>query len=128
MRRLAALALFSCAVYAQQSAETYYSVPPIDAPELAARGSHSVGVRTFTITNPDQPDILQFDKATGKAPLTPRALTIELWYPAVIPAGQREHTTYQSVLTPRGGARFRTRPWARHCATRRRRQASVTRW
>jgi len=104
MRSFAALALFSCAVFAQQSAETYYSVPLIDAPELAARGSHAVGVRTFTITNPDQPDILQFDKATGKAPLTPRALTIELWYPAVIPAGQREHTTYQSVLTPRGGA------------------------
>jgi len=102
MRRFAQLALIACTAFAQQTGETYYSVPPIDAPELAARGPHAVGVRTLTITNPDQPDILQFDKATGKAPLTPRVLPIEVWYPATIPAGQREHTTYESTLTPRG--------------------------
>lgn len=103
MRFLAVFA-FVAAAWAQQPTETYYSVPPVDAPDLAARGSYGVGVRTFEITNPDQPDILQFDKATGKAPLTPRVLAIEVWYPAVIPAGQREHTTYQGVLTPRGAA------------------------
>ncbi len=102
MRVLASLALLCSAGFAQGTSDNYYSVPPIDAPELAARGPHSVGVRTLTITNPDQPDILQFDKATGKAPLTARNLTIELWYPATIPAGQREHTTYEGTLTPRG--------------------------
>ncbi len=102
MRRLVTLSLFACATFAQGGGESYYSVPPIDAPELAARGAYAVGVRTLTITNSGQPDVLQFDKATGKAPLTPRTLLIELWYPAVIPAGQREHTTYESVLTPRG--------------------------
>ena len=102
MRVLATLALLCSAAFAQGTSNDYYSVPPIDAPELAARGTHSVGVRTLTITNPDQPDILQFDKAIGKAPLTARNLTIELWYPATIPAGQREHTTYQGTLTPRG--------------------------
>ena len=29
-----------------------------DAPELAAFGEHDIGVRTLTLTNPQQPDVL----------------------------------------------------------------------
>lgn len=78
--------------------QIYYSVPPTDAPELAPRGEFSVGVRTFEIRNPGQPDILHFDKASGKAPLYDRPLTLEIWYPATIPAGQREHTEYEMTM------------------------------
>lgn len=54
-----------------------------------------MGVRTVEIKNLSQPDILSFDKATGKAPLYDRPLTIEIWYPAVIPEGKEERTTYE---------------------------------
>jgi hypothetical protein len=49
-------------------AQDFYSVPAVDAPELAARGRWAVGVRTIDIVHPGQVDILHFDKATGKAP------------------------------------------------------------
>jgi predicted dienelactone hydrolase len=76
-------------------AATYFSVPPADAPELAARGAYDVGVRTIQIVNPGQIDILQLDKATGKAPLYDRPLPVEIWYPARIPAGVKIETTYK---------------------------------
>src|SRR5438309_1043528 len=75
-------------------AQDYFSVPPVDAPELAARGKYSVGVRTVDIAQPGQPDILKFDTATGKAPIYDRPLKIEVWYPAVIPAGKEEREVY----------------------------------
>jgi predicted dienelactone hydrolase len=76
-------------------ATTYFSVPPADAPELAARGPYEVGVRTIELTHKDQVDILHFDKATGKAPLYDRPLTVEIWYPAQIPAGTKIETVYK---------------------------------
>ncbi len=80
------------------SAQQYYSVPGPDAPELAKRGAFSVGVRTLDIVHHAQPDILKFDKNTGKAPLTDRTLKLEIWYPATIPAGQEEKTVYTSRI------------------------------
>ncbi len=80
------------------SAQQYYSVPGPDAPELAKRGTFAVGVRTLDIVHRAQPDILKFDKATGKAPLADRALKLEIWYPATIPAGQEEKTVYTSRI------------------------------
>ena len=52
--------------YAQTDAAGYFSVPGADAPELAGRGSHSVGVRTLEFVNPGQVDILNFDQDDGK--------------------------------------------------------------
>ncbi len=80
---------------AQTSPESFFSVPGPDAPELAARGAFSVGVRTLQVKNPDQVDILNFDKATKKAPVYDRPLTVEVWYPANIPAGTQERTVYE---------------------------------
>jgi predicted dienelactone hydrolase len=80
----------------------YFSVPAIDAPELAHRGPHTVGVRTIDLVNPGQVDILKFDKEAGKAPSYDRPLKIEIWYPGVVPAGAQEHTVYKSPL-PRPG-------------------------
>lgn len=98
------LALFTLGS-AQSTAQRYFSVPGADAPELAHRGSYSVGVRTLELVNPGQVDILNFDKATGKAPLYDRPLTVEVWYPATIPPGMQEQTLYQSVLPGRPDAR-----------------------
>ena len=88
-----ALCLFAASL--ALSGQTYISVPPADAPELAARGKFPVGVRTITLVHKDQVDILHFDKATGKAPLYDRRLPVEVWYPAQIPNGSREETVYE---------------------------------
>src|SRR5690348_7573789 len=80
------------------SAQTYYSVPAADAPELAARGSHAVGVRTLELAHRGQPDILHFDREANRAPSYDRPLTVEVWYPAALPAGAREHTEYESAM------------------------------
>jgi len=70
--------------------------PLPDAPELAARGPHKVGVRTLKLVNPGQLDILR--AKDGKAPTYDRSLTVEVWYPAQLPAGQVELTQYEQVM------------------------------
>ena len=105
-----ALALFLCSgglCHAQSpvaapgssaSTEKFFSVPPKDAPELAPLGEYAVGVRTVELKNPGQIDILNFDKASGKAPLYDRPLTVEIWYPATLTSGQEERTAYEMIL------------------------------
>ena len=61
-----------------------------DAPVLAARGPHAVGVRTLDLVNPGQPDVL----AGGG--LVDRHLVVELWYPAV--AGMGARVPYRTLL------------------------------
>lgn len=95
---LAPLLLCTVLSAGQSAPGPIFSVPPADAPELAPRGKFAVGVRTVEIKNPGQPDILNFDKASGKAPLYDRALTLEIWYPAVIADGQEERTTYEMPM------------------------------
>lgn len=95
----AALVCLSAVCFAEQGRTTFYSVPPVDAPELAPRGSYSVGVRTVDLVNPQQVDILKLDPKTGKAPLYDRPLRVEIWYPAVIPAGAEERTYYEAALS-----------------------------
>jgi dienelactone hydrolase len=98
------LGLIFCAgvCSAQSNSPAFYSVPPVDSPELAPEGRYSVGVRTIEIKNAGQPDILNFEKATGKAPLNDRRLTIEVWYPAIIPDGKQERDVYKMSLPGRG--------------------------
>ena len=67
-----------------------------DAPALAPRGAYHVGVRTLELVNPDQLDIL--NAVDGEAPLYDRPLTVEVWYPAIIPDGEIEITEYDEVL------------------------------
>lgn len=103
LRRTLALCGLLCAstAFAQSADPVFFSVPGVDAPELAARGPHAVGVRTIQLVHKDQVDILKFDKATGKAPLADRPLPVEAWYPATIPPGQVERTTYTSAMPGR---------------------------
>jgi predicted dienelactone hydrolase len=84
-----------------QAPSPSFSVPPVDAPDLAQWGKFTVGVRTLNLVNPGQPDVLQFDKQTGKAPLTDRALTVEVWYPAA--AGSGAKASYEMRLPAGNG-------------------------
>lgn len=56
-----------------------------DAPALAAPGAYAVGVRTLTLTNPNQPDLLASDLATGQIARRDRVLPVTVWYPAAKP-------------------------------------------
>lgn len=62
-----------------------------DAPELAARGPHAVGVRTLDIVDAGRIDVLLGGSATQDRPLT-----VELWYPA--DADPKAETTYADVV------------------------------
>lgn len=71
-----------------------------DAPALAARGTFGVGVRTINLVHKDQLDILNYTEE--KEVRYDRPLTLEVWYPATIPAGAQEIEVYQEVLGNRG--------------------------
>lgn len=74
-----------------------------DAPELAARGPHRIGVTTLSAVNPGQPDIAR--SVAGKpVPLYDRPFALEVWYPAEVAAGTPP-TPYESVLLRDGETR-----------------------
>jgi predicted dienelactone hydrolase len=75
----------------------FYGDARADAPELAYRGSFSVGVRTLEIINPNQIDILNYS-VDNTDPRYDRPLTLEVWYPAIRPGKKPEVTTYSDVL------------------------------
>lgn len=68
-----------------------------DAPELAARGRYHVGVRGFTLTNPDQLDVVNIT-ATNPKPMYDRPLPVQVWYPAIRHGREPELTTYHDTL------------------------------
>jgi predicted dienelactone hydrolase len=67
-----------------------------DAPQLAPYGSHAVGVTTRTVTHAGQLDIARF-KAGAPMPLYDRGLTLEVWYPALLAAGQAAGGSYRAL-------------------------------
>lgn len=76
---LLACALTSASIVCARGPPSEFGV---DAPELAQLGDLAVGVRTLFLVEPDQPDVLAFNPATGVAPRRERRLTVDLWYPA----------------------------------------------
>jgi len=67
-----------------------------NSPELAARGTYSVGVRTMKVIHPAQVDVLHTKE--GKHPQYDRPLTLEIWYPAQLPNNKPAMVTYESVF------------------------------
>jgi predicted dienelactone hydrolase len=66
------------------------------APELAAYGALDVGVRTLQVTDKNRPDILNIKE--GQPPVMyDRTLTLEIWYPAKLAAGQKPGGEYRVV-------------------------------
>jgi len=71
--------------------------PRPDAPELAYRGEYGVGVQTVEWVNPGQIDIVNYVEGED-VPTYDRPLTVEIWYPAIIPEGVEAYTEYESML------------------------------
>jgi len=67
-----------------------------DAPALATLGSYSVGVKTLNFTNPNQLDVVNA-KVDGTTPTYNRPLTVEVWYPAKLVAGQAAAGEYKAM-------------------------------
>ncbi|HUQ86204.1 MAG TPA: dienelactone hydrolase family protein [Vicinamibacterales bacterium] len=66
------------------------------APELAPYGPHDIGVRTIQVTDKNRPDILNIKEA-GPIVRYDRTLTLEVWYPATLAAGQRAGGEYRVI-------------------------------
>ncbi len=82
---LVALTVSAVLVSTAAFADNRIDVQRPDAPELAAYGEHAVGVRSVSVVNPNQIDILKIDPKAAKPTELPRydrPLTLEVWYPA----------------------------------------------
>ncbi|MBI3491635.1 MAG: dienelactone hydrolase, partial [Acidobacteria bacterium] len=66
------------------------------APELAGYGIYTIGVRTIQVTDKNRPDILN-TKEGGPTARYDRTLTVEVWYPATLAAGQQPGGEYRAI-------------------------------
>jgi predicted dienelactone hydrolase len=66
------------------------------APELAGYGALDIGVRTLQFTDRNRPDILN-TKEGGAVARADRTLTVEIWYPATLVAGQKPGGDYKVI-------------------------------
>ena len=89
----AAAALAGSALAQQNRIDT---VTP-SAPELAGYGRYAIGVRTLQATDRNRPDILN-TKEGGPTARYDRTLTLEVWYPAALDAGQKPGGDYRAIL------------------------------
>lgn len=71
------------------------------APELAAYGPSAIGVRTIQARDANRVDILN-TKDGGPTSRYDRTLTLEVWYPATLAAGQTRGGDYTGVMTRDG--------------------------
>ena len=74
--------VFAMLVALQALAAVPPSVFGVDAPELAPLGPFAVGVRTLSLVEHKQSDVLAIDPKSGAASKRDRNLTVDLWYPA----------------------------------------------
>lgn len=97
MQRRIPIALFiilaSALVVAQQN--RIDTITPW-APELSAYGPNDIGVRTMQVTDKNRPDILN-TKEGGPIARYDRPLTLEVWYPATLAAGQKAGGEYRVI-------------------------------
>ena len=92
---MVAAVLATAAVIASAQTNRIDVITP-SAPELAAYGTLSIGVRTIQITDKNRPDILNI-KEGGPVVRYDRTLTIELWYPATLAAGRNRGGDYRVI-------------------------------
>jgi len=73
-----------CVLSINSFAENRIDTLRTDAPELAAYGQYTIGVKTLEIIHPQQLDIAKIDTAKlTSLPKYDRPLTLEAWYPAL---------------------------------------------
>jgi predicted dienelactone hydrolase len=90
---LALITLTAIGVAAQQN--RIDTVAP-NAPELATFGALDIGVRTIQVTDKNRPDILN-TRPDGPVVRYDRTLTLEVWYPAALAAGQAPGGEYKVI-------------------------------
>jgi predicted dienelactone hydrolase len=66
------------------------------APELASYGKYAIGVRTIQATDKNRPDILSTKEGAPTARYD-RTLTLEVWYPTALAAGQKPGGDYHAI-------------------------------
>jgi predicted dienelactone hydrolase len=98
IRRYALVAAIACAAAAPSALAQQNHIDTIAplAPELAAYGQYDVGVRTIQATDRNRPDILN-TKEGGPTATYDRTLTLEVWYPAKLDAGQKPGGEYHAI-------------------------------
>ena len=67
-----------------------------DAPSLTALGSYNVGVKTLNLVNLKQLDVVNANP-DGTTPTYDRPLTVEVWYPGSLGAGQPAGGEYRAM-------------------------------
>ncbi|MFT5884731.1 MAG: putative dienelactone hydrolase [Arcticibacterium sp.] len=67
-----------------------------DAPELAVRGEYKIGVRTMTLINKNQIDVL--NTKDGVDPTYDRDFKVEVWYPATLKEGEKDLVSYNEMM------------------------------
>ncbi len=87
------LVLASAGLFAQQNR---IDVVTPSAPELAAHGPLNIGVRTIQVADRNRPDILN-TKEGAPVGRYDRTLTLEVWYPAALAAGQQPGGEYKVI-------------------------------
>ncbi|MGY0563227.1 MAG: alpha/beta hydrolase family protein, partial [Paraglaciecola chathamensis] len=81
-----AFVVFTVSLSGASIAENRIDTQRPDVPELAAYGTHSIGVRQLEVTNPNQIEMLKLDSTKPEPATLPRydrPLTLEVWYPAL---------------------------------------------
>jgi predicted dienelactone hydrolase len=95
-RALALAAVLAPAVAVPLAQSNRIDVVTPSAPELAAYGRYDIGVRTLQVTDRNRPDILN-TKEGGPIVRADRTLTVEVWYPAALAAGQKPGGEYRAI-------------------------------
>ena len=109
-RRTIAIAVVVGALAANVVAQqNHIDVVTPSAPDLASYGKYDIGVRTLQATDKNRPDILN-TKEGGPVVRYDRTLTLEVWYPAKLAAGQKAGGEYRRPLLLRSCARTTAAP------------------
>jgi len=95
-RSAIAVAVLAIAAVVASAQTNRIDVVTPSAPELAPYGTLPIGVRTIQITDKSRPDILSI-KEGGPVVRYDRTLTIELWYPGTLAAGQKPGGDYHVI-------------------------------
>ncbi len=85
-RRVAGLAFLLYMAVEVRAQDNHIDTIRPDAPELAHYGKFTIGVQTIKLVHLNQLDIVHAKK-TEAIPRYDRPLTVEVWYPATLPAG-----------------------------------------
>jgi predicted dienelactone hydrolase len=101
MRSALAVAVAVAAAVAVSAQDNRIDTVSPSAPELAAFGPHTIGVRTIQVTDRNRPDILNTNDG-GRVARYDRTLTLEVWYPATLGAGQKPGGEYRVITRDPG--------------------------